>query len=401
MSKVALIYDRVNTSYGGAEEVLLALKKAFPQADLFTSLYNPKKAKWAKDFNVKTSFLQKIPFIKNKHRLLAVFMPLAFENLDLSNYDIIISVTSAEAKGVITRKDQLHICYLLTPPRYLYHYRESYINKSKLLSLPIINELADIALEYLKEWDQIAIYRPDIVIPISEAVAKRVKKYHHFLPKTIIYPPVDTKISQNFYLPKGEVKAQLKTDSDYYLVVSRLVPYKNIDLAIKAAVQLRKKLLVIGEGPQEKYLKKLARKLERKAGFKKEKLIIFKKKLHPKILAKTYLNTTALLMPGIDDFGITALEANLYGRPVLINQESGAAELITEGKTGIKMKYQEKANEKENLNNLILALKKLEKTKFNAETLSKNALKYDTNSFVRNFTEQVNTLYDQKLKGEL
>ena len=401
MPKVALIYDRVNTSYGGAEEVLLALKKAFPQADLFTSLYNPKKAKWAKDFNVKTSFLQKIPFIKNKHRLLAVFMPLAFENLDLSNYDIIISVTSAEAKGVITRKDQLHICYLLTPPRYLYHYRESYINKSRILKLPIINELADIALEYLKEWDQIAIYRPDVIIPISKAVAQRVKKYHHFLPETIIYPPVDTKLSHNFYLPKGEFEAKLKTDSDYYLVVSRLVPYKNIDLAIKAAAQLRKKLVIIGEGPQEKYLKKLAKKLEKKAGFKREKLIIFKKKLHPKILAKTYLNATALLMPGIDDFGITALESNLYGRPVLINQQSGAAELITEGKTGIKMKYQEKDNEKEIINNLILAIKKLEKTKFNAETLSKNALKYDTNSFVRNFAEKVNALYDQKLKGEL
>ena len=401
MPKVALIYDRVNTSYGGAEEVLLAIKEAFPQADLLTSLYNPKKAKWAKVFNVKTSFLQKIPFIKNKHRLLAVFMPLAFENLDLSNYDIVISVTSAEAKGVITRKDQLHICYLLTPPRYLYHYRENYLNKSKFLSLPIINELADIALEYLKEWDQIAIHRPDVIIPISKTVAKRVKKYHQFLPQTIIYPPVDTKLSKNFYLPKGKFKAKLEKNSDYYLIVSRLVPYKNIDLAIKATVQLKKKLLIIGEGPQEKHLKRLARKLERKAGFKRQQLIIFKKRLHPKILAKTYLNSTALLMPGIDDFGITALEANLYGRPVVINKESGAAELITEGKTGIKMNYQEKNSEKETLNNLITAIKKLEKIEFNAETLSKNALKYDTNSFVRNFRNKVNAFYDQKLKGEL
>ena len=401
MPKVALVYDRVNTSYGGAEQVVLALEKAFPQADLFTSLYNPKKANWAKNFNVKTSFLQKIPFIKNMHRFLAIFMPLAFEGLDLSDYDIIISITSAEAKGVITRKNQLHICYLLTPPRYLYHYKNDYLKKSSFLSLPIINQLAKFALKYLENWDQIAIHRPDVVIPISKAVARRVEKFHGFLPKNIIYPPVNTKISKNFYLSKGKSKAKLETQSDYYLIVSRLVAYKNIDIAIKVAAELKKKLLIIGEGPQEKYLKKLARKLEKKASFKKEELIIFKKKIHPKILAKTYLNSSALLMPGIDDFGITALEANLYGRPVIINQESGAAELITEGKTGIKMKYQSKNTEKELINNLETAIKKLEKIEFDAETLSKNALKYDTNSFVLNFTRMVNELYDQKLKGKL
>lgn len=401
MPKIALVYDRVNTNYGGAEQVLLALQKAFPEADLFTSVYSPKKAKWAKNFNIKTSFLQKVPFAKNRHRFLAALMPLAFENLDLSAYEIIISITSAEAKGVVTRKDQLHICYLLTPPRYLYHYKEEYLEKNKFLKLPIIRDFAELALEYLEEWDQIAIHRPDVIIPISQAVAKRVKKYHDFLPTEIIYPPVDIRLSQNFYLPTGKSNAKLKNQSDYYLVVSRLVAYKNIDIAIKAAAKLKKKLLIIGEGPQEKYLKQLARKLERKAGFKKEKLIIFKKKLHPKILAKTYLNATAILMPGIDDFGITALEANLYGRPVVINQQSGAAELITENKTGIKLNYQEKDNEKKLLTELISAIKRLEKTEFDAETLSKNALKYDTNSFVLNFQKKVNELYDQKLKGKL
>jgi len=394
MPKIAIVYDRVNTHYGGAEAVVAALMKKFPQTDLITSIYNPKKALWAKDFKVKTSFLQRIPIIRNWHRLLATFMPFAFESLDLSEYDIIISITSAEAKGVITRKDQLHLCYLLTPPRYLYSFYDQYFKKNLIIRLPIIKSLAKLTLKYLKNWDQIAIHRPDVIIPISKLIAKRVEKFYQIKTETVLYPPVN--INQ-----LDEKIENFEKNDDYYLVVSRLVSYKNIEIAIRAAIELEKKLIIVGEGPQEIKLKSLASLLEKKAKLKNGSLIIFKKDLNSSSLAKIYKNAKALLMPGIDDFGITALEANLYGKPVIINKNSGAAEIIEDKKTGILLNYQEKDSEEKMLEELLKAIKESKKIKFDPQILSKNALKYDTNSFVTKFEKLLNKFYDQKVKGKL
>src|SRR3989304_9837143 len=139
---VALVYDRVNTPYGGAENVLLALHQAFPTAPLFTALYSPKHAPWAAVFPaVRASFLNRLPFLRTAHRWLAWLMPLAFESLDFSDYDLIISITSAEAKGILTKPDQLHLCYLLTPPRYLYQSKKHSLNSHWLLRLPLIHQL--------------------------------------------------------------------------------------------------------------------------------------------------------------------------------------------------------------------------------------------------------------------
>jgi hypothetical protein len=195
-SRFALVYDRANISYGGAEQVLLAIQKLYPDITLFSSVYDSQKAKWTKHFKtIQTSFLQKIPFTSAWHRYLAALMPLAFENLDLSKYDVVISVTSAEAKGIITRRDQLHLCYLLSPPRYLYHYQAEYLRQNRFLQLPIIEYFAKKALAYLKKWDQIAIYRPDIVIPIAKIVEARAKKYYPQLQLAkVIYPPIDTSL---------------------------------------------------------------------------------------------------------------------------------------------------------------------------------------------------------------
>jgi hypothetical protein len=140
--KVALVYDRVNTPYGGAEKVLLSLHELFPAAPLYTSLYNPKKAHWANIFEVKASFLNSIPFLKNNHQLIAFLMPLAFESFDFSQYDLVISITSAEAKGVITKPQTTHLCYLLTPPRYLYSHKRFYLQKSRIFNLPIIRNIS-------------------------------------------------------------------------------------------------------------------------------------------------------------------------------------------------------------------------------------------------------------------
>src|ERR1035437_5789981 len=180
--KVALVYDRVN-KWGGAERVLLAFHKILPQADLYTSVYNKEKASWAKVFNVKTSFLQNFPFAKSSHQLFATLMPVAFESLNFDGYDLVISVTSESAKGIITKPGTLHICYCLTPNRYLWSSYNDYF-KNRLLRF-----FSKPAVLYLRTWDKIASQRPDEYIAISTAVKNRIKKYYE-RDSVIIYPPL-------------------------------------------------------------------------------------------------------------------------------------------------------------------------------------------------------------------
>src|SRR5579872_110897 len=180
--KVALVYDRVN-KWGGAERILLALNKLFPDAPLYTSVYNPKTAIWANTFVVKPSFLQRFPFALSAHERYPLFMPLAFESFDFRGYDLVISVTSEAAKGIITGTKTKHICYCLTPTRYLWSgYNDYFKNRLfKFLTRPLVS--------YLRIWDVIAAKRPDGFFAISEEVRARVKKYYG-QDATVIHPPV-------------------------------------------------------------------------------------------------------------------------------------------------------------------------------------------------------------------
>ena len=182
--KVAIVYDRVN-KWGGAERVLLALHEMFPDAPLYTSVYDSKKAPWARVFpKIYTSFLQYLPFAKSNHELLAPLMPLVFESFNFDNYDLVISVTSEAAKGIKTNSGTLHVCYCLTPTRYLWSHYEDYFKNPvfKLVTKPIIN--------YLKNWDKKAAQRPDVMIAISTEVKNRIKKYYG-RDSEIIFPPTN------------------------------------------------------------------------------------------------------------------------------------------------------------------------------------------------------------------
>lgn len=168
--KVAIVYDRVN-KWGGAERVLLALQEIFPEAHLFTSVYHQKNATWAQSFvEVKPSFLQKIKFFQSHHELIPFLMPLAFESFNFKDYDLVISVSSEAAKGVITKNNTVHINYCLTPTRYLWSGSNDYFKDKRLkfVSTPFIN--------YLKYWDKVASSRPDEMVAISKVVQKRIKK---------------------------------------------------------------------------------------------------------------------------------------------------------------------------------------------------------------------------------
>ena len=183
--KVALVYDRIN-KWGGAERVLLALHKLFPNAPIFTSVYSPQKAPWANDLKVKPSFLQKYPHVINNHELYPFLMPVAFERFNFTGFDLVISLTSEAAKGIVTKPGTVHICYCLTPTRYLWSGHEEYFKNPTLrfFSRPVVS--------YLRKWDKAAAKRPDTFIAISKEVQKRIKKYYG-RESMVIYPPVELK----------------------------------------------------------------------------------------------------------------------------------------------------------------------------------------------------------------
>lgn len=372
LPSIALVYDRVNTPHGGAENVLLALHQAFPQAPLYTSLYAHQQAVWAQQFSkVHASFLNRFPFFNLFHRWLAWLMPLAFESLDLSGYDIVISITSAEAKGVLTWPDQLHICYLLTPPRYLYHSAQHSLDSNWFLRLPIIHQVAQLALNYLKWWDQAAIFRPDAIIPISQRVAKRASQFYpEVVLQPVIYPPIT--------LPTQATDTQLLNGvpKNYFLVVSRLVSHKHLDTALQTCLQLNKNLVIVGTGPEKGRLTRLAQRQQT------ANQILFFDSVSLAELASLYAHCQAVLMPGEEDFGIVALEANAYGKPVIINTNSGAAELIKPGVDGLHLTDS-------TVESLKLALQKFEKTSFIASKIRQNPVQYGTHAFVRHFSETV------------
>ncbi|MEA3354875.1 MAG: glycosyltransferase [Patescibacteria group bacterium] len=358
--KIALVYDRVN-KFGGAERVLKAFHQIFPKAPLYTAVYNKKTTPWANNFDIHPSFLNKFPLAKSHHELYPLLTTLAFESFDFSDYDLVISITSAEAKAVITHPKTLHLCYCLTPTRYLWSHKTQYLNHPGLGPWSHLGKLVfKFSKQYLKQVDLITSSRPDQYLAISKAVQKRIKKYYYRDSK-IIHPPVNT---ANFYHNKPK---------DYYLLVSRLVPYKNIDIAIKAFNKLNKKLVIIGIGRELKNLKKLA-----------NSNISFLGKVSDLKLADYYSYCRALIMPQEEDFGLVSLEAQSSGKPVIALNQGGAKDTVINNKTGILFNQA-------TVDSLIKAVKQFNTLNWNHLFIQKNAKKFDTKIFqskIKNFVEE-------------
>jgi glycosyltransferase involved in cell wall biosynthesis len=358
--KVALVYDRLN-KWGGAERVLLALHEIFPKASLYTSIYSPRKARWAKVFpKIIPSFLQKIPFFQDKHELLAPLMPIAFETLDLGDLDLVISVTSEAAKGVITRPPARHICYCLTPTRYLWSGYDIYFQNPtlKAVSRPVVS--------YLRYWDKMAAQKPDVMVAISTVVKKRIKKYYH-RNSEIIFPPVDI---NKFKIQNSKVKTTTKK-AKFYLLVSRLVVYKRIDLAIEVFNELGLPLVIVGSGSEEKRLKRIARSNIKFTGY-----------LTDEKLADYYKGCQALIFPQEEDFGLVVVEAQSAGIPVIAYKKGGALDTVINGKTGIFFSEQKKES-------LIKAIKRFERLRFNKKVIMKNAERFSKERFKKEFLELI------------
>jgi len=352
--KIAIVYDRVN-KWGGAERVLLTLHEMFPKAPLYTSVYDEKNAPWAKVFpKVYTSFLQNIPFAKSNHEFLAPLMPLAFKSFNFDNYDLVISVTSEAAKGIKTRIGTLHICYCLTPTRYLWSGYPEYF------SHPIVRFASQPIINYLRKWDKKTAKKPDVMIAISSEVQKRIKRYYN-RKSNIIFPPVKLSIDRSI-------------DTNYkkhYLVVSRLVGYKKVDLAVKTFNELGYPLVVVGTGREESKLKSIAKRN-----------IKFIGQVSDKELIKYYQKAKALIMPQEEDFGIVAVEAQSFGVPVIAYKKGGAQDTVIDGKTGVLFNSQ-------TVDSLIKAIAKFDKISFNHRYLVKNAKKFSKENFKSRFLANV------------
>ncbi len=361
--KVALVYDRVN-KWGGAERVLLALHEMFPDAPLYAAVYSPKNAQWAKVFpEIHTSFLQKIPFLNTRHELLGTFMPIAFETFDFSGFDLVISVTSEAAKGIITKPPTKHICICLTPTRYLWSGYDYYFRN------PVLRFFSRPAVRYLRKWDKMAAQRPDKIVAISGAVKERIDKYYG-RESEIIYPPVDANKFQ-IASSKSQTNHNLQ-NHEYYLLVSRLVPYKRVDLAIEVFNELKTPLVVVGRGSQAWELK-----------LKAKKNIKFVGAVGEEELAGYYKNAKALVMPQEEDFGIVAVETQAAGAPVIAYAKGGASDTVVSGKTGVLFKTQNK----ESLKN---AIKKFEKMNFDKEEIRKNAQRFSNENFRKELKKVIN-----------
>jgi len=347
MKKIAICYDWANQS-GGAERVLASLVKLYPKATLFTSFVDKNKAAWLKNFSkIETSFLNKIPNISNNYKIFAPLMPLAFEQFNFDGFDLVISVTSWPAKAIITKPGTKHICYCLTPPRYFW--------QKRFTSLKFIFPY----LSGLRKNDFVFAQRPDLMIATCKNVQKRIKKFYR-RNSMVVYPGIDL---TKFYPARGGGKREKK----YFLIVSRLKAYKRIDLAIKAFNQLNLELKIIGVGEQEAALKQIA-----------NGNIKFLGQVDDKQLVEQYQNCQALIMPQEEDFGLTPIEAQACGKPVIAYQRGGALETIIPNKTGLFFRSQ-------TINSLIQTIGGFNAKQFRVKDCTSNAKKFSEIEFLKKF----------------
>ena len=306
----ALVHEHLAQD-GGAEKVLLAFQELFPDAPTYTLVYNSARAHPAflrKD--IRTSFLQRMPFGPQKYQWYLPLMPLAVERYDLMQYDVVLSSVSGFAKGIITRPDAVHICYCHSPTRYLWTDTHEYIN-----ALPynrLIKRLILLLLPSLRQWDRIAADRVDHFIANSKTVQDRIKKYYR-RDSTIIHPPVEV---ERFTVSDVVDK--------YFLIGGRLVGYKRYDLAIHAFNRLGLPLKIFGSGPEEKRLRAMAKGT-----------IEFLGKVSDTDRGRLMSRAIAFIHPQEEDFGITAVESMAAGRPVIAYAKGGALETVIAGKTGV------------------------------------------------------------------
>lgn len=354
--KVAIVCDWL-VNVGGAERVVLALHEMFPDAPIYTSQYDPKKINWFKDADVRTTWLQKLP--KFLRKFLPVFRAWTFSHLDLNDYDLVISSSGAEAKGVKTGPNTIHICYCHSPTHYYWVRFDEYLAQP---GFGLLNPLAKIGLKLLvgpmRRWDFKAAQRPNYLIANSSYTQKNIKKFYK-RDSEVIHPPVDI----------DRFKVKNTHHRSGFVITGRQTPYKRIDLVVEACKELNVPLVVIGNGPDHN-------KLVKAAGPK----TTFLTNANDQDVANHLNSAEAFIFPNADDFGISAVEALASGTPVIAYKDGGSKDYIIEKKNGLFF-------DKQNVASLINAIETSLTIKFNNDFIKQSAEKFSDIQFKNNVKE--------------
>lgn len=312
--KVAVVHDFL-VAYGGAERVLEVLCEMFPDAPIYTLLYDKEKMKGKfEGKKIHASFLQKFPkFLRKRYRYLLPFMPTAPETFDLRDFDLIISSSGAWSKGIVTRLDVPHVCYMHSPMRFVWDESDQYLRQQQKKGWQAF--FIRLVLSYIRVWDKAAADRPDCIIANSKYTQDRIKKYYG-RESMVIYPPLPCET-------KNSSEARLKSAKGYFLVVARLSPYKKVNMIVEAFNKLELPLVVVGEGNQKKYLRSIAKENVKIIGWQGEDK-----------LQQYYQNARCVVHAAVEDFGLTVAEAMAHGVPALAIRKGGVKEILSEGKTG-------------------------------------------------------------------
>jgi len=363
---IAIIHEWL-VSYAGSEKCVESFVNIWNDADVYALvdfLNDEERKQILKGKKTKTSFIQKLPFTKKKHRSYLPFFPLAIEQLDLTKYNIILSSSHSVAKGVLVNSNQLHICYCHTPMRYAWDSYFQYLKEANLTN-GLKELIVKLTLHYLRIWDLSTTNRVDYFIANSKYIAQRVKKIYN-RDSEVIYPPVDI----------DKFECETKKDN-YYLTASRFVPYKKVDVVVEAFSKMPdKKLIVIGDGPEEKRIKKIATKnIDFIPYLKQEEL-------------KTYFQKAkAFVFAAEEDFGITIVETLSCGTPVIAFNKGGTAETVIDGENGIHFNEQTP-------DAIIDAIKKFETNENHFDSIK---ISNGTEKFSRkNFEEKIKQFVDLK-----
>jgi glycosyltransferase involved in cell wall biosynthesis len=350
--KVAIVADWLN-SKAGAERVILLLAEMFPTADIYTSVFKAESFPELKTRNVYTTYLQKSP-LRFKHQLFAALRPKAFESINLDKYDLVISSSHAEAKGIITKPETLHVCYCHTPTRYLWSHYHEYLKRNQFGFFDsLFKSFMPSLIHNLRIWDRVAADRVDVFVANSKNTQRRIKKYYE-RESELVYAPVDF----------GRFNRTQQTTGAYYLVVGRQIAYKRTDMVVEAINQLGKSLKVIGTGPELDRLKSLT----------KSDKIEFLGSPSDEEVSKYFANCKALVFPQEEDFGIVPLEAMAAGKPVIAYGKGGALETVIEGKTGVFFSEQTPTS-------LMEAIKRFESMNIRPEDCRERAKEFDNSIF--------------------
>lgn len=365
--KIALVHDYL-VQNGGAERVLKCLTEIWPEAPVYTILYDNQKCPEFQNQKIKTSFLQKIPLARKYHRFFPFLMMNAIEQFDFNYYDVVFSDSSSFAKNIITSPKTLHICYCHTPMRYAWDDCQHYTQEFGFPGW--LKKIVPFLMNYIRVWDYCSSNGVDSFISNSNFVKGRVRKYYQ-RNSIVINPPVQV---DKFYLtPENEL-------GDYFLITGRMMKYKKMDLVIRVFNELKIPLKIIGKGVEYKNLKKIA-----------GPTVEFLGRVSEEKLREAYSKAQAFIFPQEEDFGIVAIEALASGRPVIAYKAGDIVEHVEDGKTGIFFENQTEESLKK-------AIERFKKTKFDSNYIKKTALVFSEKRFKAKIKNEVSKQFKKVKK---